>query len=445
MPFATRTVLIYTLGAAYLGLNSLFVSILQVLSLAELGFRNSSIVDVVLEEDKYIFDDDEFKKELKDEILKNQRLKDENEKLNKILNEVKRSKTNEINKLKEVTKINQLLSDSFYVNASVINRDFDFWQEKLMINVGSNDGITNRMAVVSNGTLIGITDDVSSSNSSVILLCNYKFPVNISVKIDIGDRYVYGILNSYNSEANSSIDETSGKAESFSSKLTSGIATVGKWGTAIVAGATTAVGGLTAFATSSASTADHIDKMSQKIGISRQAYQELDFICSQSGTSVDNLQAGMKSLTSAMDGARDGTASNVAQFERLGVAVTNTDGTFRSQEDVFFDTITALQGMDDQTEKARLATELFGRSGTELLPLLNSESGSIEEMRNQAHELGLVLDDELIDSGVQLTDSLDQTKRAFQSIAVQLGGALMPIITEVSSYIQSAQIGRAHV
>ena len=247
-----------------------------------------------------------------------------------------------------------------------------------------------------------------------------------------------GTIAINNAEANSQIDQTTEKASSFGSKLASGIGTVAKWGTAVVAGATVAGTALVKFASESASTADHIDKMSQKIGISRQAYQELDFICSQSGTSVDGLQAGVKSLTSAMDGARDGVEKNVAQFERLGVSVTNADGTFRSQEDVLYDTISALQGMDDQTEKARLATELFGRSGTELMPLLNSEAGSMEEMKNQAHELGLVLGDELIDNGVELNDSLDQTKRAFSSIATNLGASLMPIVTKVSDYIQKS-------
>ena len=246
---------------------------------------------------------------------------------------------------------------------------------------------------------------------------------------------LFGTIAISNAGANEAIDETTDKAESFGTKLKSGISTVAEWGTAIVGGATVAGAAMIKFAESSAATADHIDKMSQKIGISREAYQELDFICSQSGTSVDNLQMGIKTLTAAMDGARDGTASSVAQFEKLGVAVTNTDGTFRAQEDVFFDTVAALQEIDDQTEKARLATELFGRSGTELMPLLNGASGSIEEMRNQAHELGLVLDDELIDNGVFLTDTIDQLKRSFGSIITQLGAALMPIVEKVAKYV----------
>lgn len=222
---------------------------------------------------------------------------------------------------------------------------------------------------------------------------------------------LFGSIAVENAEANSAIDETGDKAESFSSKLKDGIATAAKWGTAIVAGATTAVAGLAKLATSSASTADNIDKMSQKIGISREAYQELDFIFSQSGTSVDNLQMGMKSLIAAMDGAASGTESNIEQFEKLGISVTDANGDLRDGEEVMFETLAALQAMENQTEKARLASELFGRSGTELMPLLNSEAGSIEAMKEQAHELGLVLGDELIDDGVELTDTLDQNEK----------------------------------
>lgn len=247
---------------------------------------------------------------------------------------------------------------------------------------------------------------------------------------------LFGSIAVDNADANQAIDETGEKAESFSSKLGNGIKTAAKWGTAIVAGASTAVAGLAKFAQSSASTADNIDKMSQKIGISRQAYQELDFICSQSGTSVDSLQMGMKSLVAAMDGAVSGTESNIEQFERLGVSVTDANGNLRSQEEVMWEVMNALQAMDNQTEKARLATELFGRSGSELMPLLNGATGSIDAMKEQANELGLVLGDELIDNGVVLTDTLDQTKRAFQSIITQLGGSLMPILTKVLTYIQ---------
>ena len=136
--------------------------------------------------DKNYYKLEEENRKLKEEI----EVYKEYESLNDELN-------SEISKLKEVTSINKLLSDRKYANGTVINRDLDFWQKKLVIDVGSSMGVTNNMAVVSNGSLVGITDDVSTNSSSVILLCNHKFPLNVSVKIKIGDNYVYGILNNY--------------------------------------------------------------------------------------------------------------------------------------------------------------------------------------------------------------------------------------------------------
>lgn len=235
---------------------------------------------------------------------------------------------------------------------------------------------------------------------------------------------------------NQNMDTASGKSESFASKLGKGAKTVATVGTAIVGASVGAVAGLTNFAKSSASTADNVDKMSQKIGVSRTAYQELDFICSQTGTSVDGLQAGMKTLTTVMDTTAKGTSKEKTALEELGISATDSEGNLRSSEDVMWETLEALQGMENQTEKSRLAVKLFGKSGTELMPLLNGASGSIEEMKDQAHDLGLVLSDEVIDNGVELTDSLDQTERAFKAIGTNLGASLMPIVTKASDYIQ---------
>ena len=133
----------------------------------------------------------------------------ENESLKKEIEEYKSYKSvndelkNEILKLQDVVNIQTLLSDSKYVNGTVVNRNFDYWNQKLLINVGKKDGVNNNMAVLSNGSLIGITDDVSNNNSNVLLLTNKKFPVSISVKIKIDDKYVYGILNNYVSDINS--------------------------------------------------------------------------------------------------------------------------------------------------------------------------------------------------------------------------------------------------
>lgn len=184
-----------------------------------------------------------------------------------------------------------------------------------------------------------------------------------------------------------------------------------------------------------AATADHVDKMSAKLGLSRKAYQEWEYILGQSGASVDSLQAGMKTLRSSMVKAQKGAKDNVAVFKKLGVAVKNSKGQLRSQEDVFYDTVAALQKVSNETERSALATQLLGKSGAELGPLLKSGAGSVEQLRDQAHKLGIVLDDSTIDAGVKLGDTIDDIKRAFGAIKTQIGAAFMPAVQRVADWV----------
>lgn len=243
------------------------------------------------------------------------------------------------------------------------------------------------------------------------------------------------ILRLNDKDYTSKLQQASGNAKSFGSKAKSAMKTASK----AFMGVTTAVSGasvaLYGVAKKSADASDRVDKMSQKIGISREAYQELDFILSQSGASVDSLRAGMKTLTNQMTEASNGTEKSAGYFEELGVSVTDTEGNLRSQEEVLYDVMSALQDMDNQTEKAQLANKLLGRSGADLMPLLNGEAGSIEAMKDQAHELGLVLSDETIDAGVQFTDTIDQLKRSFGSVVTQVGAEVMPAILGFVDYI----------
>lgn len=227
------------------------------------------------------------------------------------------------------------------------------------------------------------------------------------------------------------MEETAKKSTSFASKVKSGFKAVGVAAGAVGAGVAAATAAVVKLTTQAAATTDRIDKMSQKIGLSRTAFQEMDFIMSQSGGSVESLQVGMKTLRTTMVAAANGTKESAARFKQLGVSIKDSKGNLRNQEDVMFDTIAALQKVEDETQRAALATELFGKAGIEMVPLLNSGAGSIEEMKKKAHELGLVLDDEAIDSGVKLTDTIDQVKRAFDAIKTRIGVSLMPVVQNI--------------
>lgn len=191
---------------------------------------------------------------------------------------------------------------------------------------------------------------------------------------------------------------------------------------AAVAGA---VAAMTKAVSSTEKMADNVDKMSQKIGISREAFQEWDFIMSQNGMSIAQLRTGVKTLSSAAEEASRGVITYTRTFDALGVSILNADGNLKDQESLLFDTIYALTEVENTTQRTALATDLLGRSATELAPLLNSGSASIEELRQKAHDLGLVLNDETIDAGVRLHDTFDQMKRTFAAV---MANAVTPLM-----------------
>ena len=123
-----------------------------------------------------------------------------------------------------------------------------------------------------------------------------------------------------------------------------------------------------------------------------------------------------------MQSAADGSKTATSAFEALGLSWTDSTGALKDQETMMWEAMLALQSCENQTQKAALAVDLFGKAGTELMPMLNGAEGSIESMKQQAHDLGLVLSDSAIDVGVKFTDTVDQTKRAFSAIVTQVGG-----------------------
>ena len=161
-------------------------------------------------------------------------------------------------------------------------------------------------------------------------------------------------MTSTTSTAAEKAGKTSG--EKFSSKFSSAIKTGAKTIAAGVTAAVASVGALSAAFTNAAKATaeygDHIDKMSQKLGLSTDAYQEWDFIAQHSGTSMDSLKTAMTKLSAA---AENGSSA----FEALGISAEEAQS--MSREELWNKTITALAGVEDQTERSRLATELFGK------------------------------------------------------------------------------------
>lgn len=246
---------------------------------------------------------------------------------------------------------------------------------------------------------------------------------------------MFGSILVDSAEAEKSISKTGEEAEGLGTKLGNGIKTAGKWAAGITAGATAVGAAMLGVANQSAETADEVDKMSQKIGLSKQAYQEWDYAMGQSGVDIGVMQNGVKTLTNLMDSAKNGTESATGVFDQLGISIYDSNGALKSQEDMMKETIMTLADMEDSTERAKLSTQLFGRAGTELEPLLNSGAEGISELIDRSHELGLVMSDDAVNAGVVFGDTMADVKDSLGMLGTKLGTALMPALQTVLELI----------
>ena len=164
-----------------------------------------------------------------------------------------------------------------------------------------------------------------------------------------------------NSEAGAAGTSASG---TFGSSFSAGLGTVAKVGAATFGVFTTAVGAGTAALTkgisSVASYGDMVDKTSQKVGMSSTSFQQWDYVMNLAGTSMTECSMGMKTLTNQIDAAKTGSTDAQERFEQLGISLEDLES--MSREDIWTATIEGMQNLEDSTERAALANDLFGRS-----------------------------------------------------------------------------------
>lgn len=205
---------------------------------------------------------------------------------------------------------------------------------------------------------------------------------------------------------------------------------------ALVAATTAAVGAAVsagkAFIDAAKETAaygDTVDKTSQRLGISAQAYQELDYVLNLAGTSMDSMSAGFRTLANQIDAARGGSEEAQARFEALGISMDELST--MSTEDIFKATITGFQDMGDTAERAALAQDVLGRSGQQLAPLFNMTSDATREAIETANEYGMILSDEGVAASAQFTDSMTTMTKTTEGLKNQMMANFLPAMSTI--------------
>ena len=200
-------------------------------------------------------------------------------------------------------------------------------------------------------------------------------------------------------------------------------------------------GSLGALAVKSGQAADDLNTLSKVTGLSVQQLQLYKAGADLVDVSVETIARSQQKLTKSISSASDGTGQQAEAFKKLGVSVTNADGSLKSTDQVFNETIQALSGVSNETERNALAMTLMGKSAQELNPLIEDGGKTYQQLAQTMAENNLkFVDQETLDGANRFNDALDTLKASglatLQTLGTQLASYLAPAMETIAGALE---------
>lgn len=183
-----------------------------------------------------------------------------------------------------------------------------------------------------------------------------------------------------------------------------------------------------------------IDDISQRTGASVESLSTLGYAAKQSGTDMETLEGSLKKMEKNLAEAYRGNKEAEASFQRLGLTFDDLKG--KSPDDQFRMIGDRLSRIKDPALRSATAMDIFGKSGTALLPMFADGAAGLEEMEQAARDLGLELNGDDAAAAAAFGDQLDTLwdvlKRGVFAIGSALGPALSDLVDQVTYYSSQA-------
>lgn len=202
-------------------------------------------------------------------------------------------------------------------------------------------------------------------------------------------------------------------------------------------GAGVSIAGLTGLVRGAIDAADNLNKLSQKVGVSVESLSKLQYAAKLSDVSTDELSVGLKKLSVNLQEAGRGSGDALAAFKALGFS--QRELLNLSPDQAFARIAEQFAGIEDGAGKTALAIKLFGRSGADLIPLLNSGSAGLKQMADEAQRLGIVISADAAAAAERFNDNLTRISESSRALGIQLANTALPALTDFTEQLIESQ------
>ncbi len=194
-----------------------------------------------------------------------------------------------------------------------------------------------------------------------------------------------------------------------------------KAGAAIVAGTTAVATGLSALTLKSALAADDLNTLAKQSGFSTADIQKWQYASDLIDVSIDDI---VKSAAKMKKNMISTSSTTVDAWNQLGIKVKDSNGQLRNSTTVFYETLTALSKVQNETERDTLAMTLFGKSADSLAGIVDDGGAALQELAGKAEKAGVILSQDTLDSANALNDKVDTLKATVKGFAGKVGSEL---------------------
>ena len=187
---------------------------------------------------------------------------------------------------------------------------------------------------------------------------------------------------------------------------------------------------------------DEAAKNSIKIGITAESYQELKYAADLANVSGDAFSNSMQKLTKNIGEAKTGSGTLASFLKKVNPELLAQVKAAGSSEEAMKLLSDEIAGLGNAQDRAALATAAFGKSGMELLPMLENGSKDISKLQAEARKYGFVMSDEAAKASEEFLDSQTRLGYAVKGLIVQIGGPLIKPLTEaITAFTEWASEG----
>lgn len=180
-----------------------------------------------------------------------------------------------------------------------------------------------------------------------------------------------------------------------------------------------------------------LDKMSKETAISTEEFSRLAYAAEQEHSNIEALSKVMPVLAKYMEKARSGTESAKREFERMGVSVLNARGELKSTYQVFLEMSEFYKNATDKTQALAIATNILGKRGAELVPLLKLGKDGIKALGDEAERMGVVLDAETVSALENFGDKIESIQSAIKGAKVAITMTLLPVLDDIAARLKN--------